>query len=111
MSIDRERRRSARGRRERTRERDKQTKSPPKRALKPVELLGEEDVERVHRSSLQLLRDVGLEFKPPEAWGILEREGAVVDRDTGMVRFDPDSVEQWLARAPASFSIGARNPD
>lgn len=55
------------------------------------------------------MRDVGLEFALPEAWEILEREGAEVDRDTGMVRFDPDAVEQWLAKAPASFTIGARD--
>ncbi len=81
-----------------------------RRAFKPVEILSEEDIERVHQSSLKLLSDVGLEFALPEAWEVLEREGAMVDRGTGIVRFDPDMVEQWVAKAPVNYSITARNP-
>lgn len=87
-----------------------QSRLPSKRAFKPVELLSDEAVEQVHCYSLELLRDVGLEFDLPEAWGILKRNGATVDSDTGMVKFDPETVEHWVAQAPSTFNLSARNP-
>lgn len=83
---------------------------PPRRAFKPIDLLPQQDLELIHQSSLSLLCDVGLEIALPAAWGILEREGARVDRDTGMVRFDPEVVEHWVGMAPSQFSINARSP-
>ncbi len=103
--------RPAKSRRATAKTRQITTVLPRRRAFKPAELLGEDDIERIHRYSMLLLRDVGLEFALPEAWDILEREGARVDRETGMVRFDPEVVRHWVAKAPPGFSIAGRNPD
>ena len=110
MTITTNQARSVRKRRKRPVEQVEVATPPSSRVLKPAEILSEEDIERIHQYSLRLLRDVGLEFALPEAWEILEREGARVDRNTGMVRFDPDAVEEWIAKAPSEFSITARNP-
>ncbi len=110
MATKANRPRRGRNRPTRTGSGDDSSTLPPKRAFKPVDLLTEGDLERVHKSSLSLLRDVGLQIELPEAWDILEREGARVDRDTGMVRFDPEAVEYWVSKAPSEFSLQARDP-
>ena len=105
--------RSRRGRKRREAEAPQSAEqpwSPGKRAFGPVDLLDEAQVEIIHEKSLELLRDIGIEFMLPEAWDILEREGARVDRETGIVRLDPASVEDWIAKAPAGFELRARNP-
>lgn len=88
---------------------------PPWRSIRnpfpPIELLSADHIESIHQSSLVVLRDLGLEFMSVEALDVLETAGADVDRDTQIVRFDPDLVEESLAKAPAEFRLRARNPD
>lgn len=106
--------RTRRGRKRRETEGPKtpaQPWSPGRRAFGPVDLLEPEQVETIHDKSLELLRDIGIEFMLPEAWDILERNGATVDRETGIARFDPAAVEDWIARAPEAFELRARNPE
>ena len=79
--------------------------------FKPVELLNAEQVERVHRASLKVLQDMGVEFMSSDALDVLERAGAQVDRDTQIVRFDPALVEESVALAPSEFDVEARNPE
>jgi trimethylamine---corrinoid protein Co-methyltransferase len=74
-------------------------------SFRPAELLDAEQVERVHAASLKLLFELGLEFQNHEALGILRANGAVVDDETGIVRFPPDLVESWVARAPSGFTV------
>jgi len=42
--------------------------------------------------------------------GLLEDAGAVVDQESGMVRFPNQVLENLLAQAPNSFQLGARDP-
>jgi len=104
------------GRERRTRERGGQTvRQLPWRRLenpwRPLELLDAEQVERVHAASMRLLSDFGLEFQSEEALAVLARNGAVADPSTGLVRFPPEVVEHWVAKAPRAFTVYSRNPD
>jgi trimethylamine--corrinoid protein Co-methyltransferase len=81
-----------------------------RRPYAPVDVMTAEQEAHVHAMSLRLLAEVGLRFLSPETWPILEREGCKVDRDTGQVLFPPEVVEALLAKAPARFSLHARNP-
>jgi trimethylamine--corrinoid protein Co-methyltransferase len=76
----------------------------------PIEPLSADQIETIHRTSLQILQEMGMRVLLPEARAILRRAGALVDEDSRMVRFGADLVEQALTTVPASFTIHARNP-
>jgi len=71
-------------------------------------MLSDDHVEHVHRASLTLLHTTGMRVLHPPARRLLAEAGCVVD--DLMVRFDPELVEEMVARAPSSFVLRARNP-
>ncbi len=78
--------------------------------LAPLEVLSGDGVEAIHRASLKLLRDTGIEVLADRAFDLYARAGATVDRESRRVSFDPGLIEEAVARAPASFTLRARNP-
>ncbi|MCL4765772.1 MAG: trimethylamine methyltransferase family protein [Hyphomicrobiaceae bacterium] len=109
----------ARGARERrSRRRAEQTAGAPQspwtrlqNPLPPLELVGEEELGRIEDTAFRVLEELGLEFMSPEALDILERHGALVDRSASVVRFERALVEEYVAKAPAVFTLHARNPE
>ena len=83
----------------------------PRNPFPPLEILSTDQIEAIHQASLKILRDMGLEFMSDEALAVLERESADVDRDTRLVKFDPDLVEEVVAKAPREFEMFSRNRD
>ncbi len=77
----------------------------------PLEVLSQDHLETIHRTSLNVLRDTGIKFLSDDARNILRSHGADVDEPDQMVRFDPDLVESLLTRTTGSFTIKARNRD
>ena len=77
----------------------------------PIEVLTEEQVERIHDASLGVLEDLGLEILSDSALDILDAAGADVDRETRRVRFDRGLIIESIAHAPAEFTLYARNPE
>ena len=77
----------------------------------PTRVLSEEQVEVIHEASLRVLRDIGMKVLGPDARALYARAGASVDDDAEMVRFDPAMVESYMALAPPSYTIKARNPE
>lgn len=82
----------------------------PHRLFPPTELVGEDEIETIHETSLQILREVGVEFLDPETREVLEATGGVEVEET-MVRFDPEFVEEIIASAPSEFTLHAPNPE
>ena len=78
--------------------------------LSPISILSEDDVASLHTASLEVLRKHGMRFSLPKARNILKEAGADVSESDAMVRFDPDLVMEYVAKAPASFTLHARNP-
>ena len=76
----------------------------------PIEVLAAEQLERIHDASMRILETHGLEFLSDTALDILERAGATIERETRRVRFDRDLVAESIAKAPAQFTLHARNP-
>jgi trimethylamine--corrinoid protein Co-methyltransferase len=76
----------------------------------PIEVLDEERIERIHEASLEVLETIGMEITSPSARDILAAAGADVDRASHRVRFDRGLVLEYIAHAPAEFTIHARNP-
>jgi trimethylamine--corrinoid protein Co-methyltransferase len=77
----------------------------------PYEILTENQIERIHRTSLQILEEIGMEFLDEEALDIWKSAGAIVDRESQRVRIEGNLVEQALKAVPSSFTLRARNPN
>ncbi len=75
--------------------------------LRPVEVLSADQVEAIHRASLRILREIGVEVLGDRALDVFDRAGAVVDRERRNVRLDDGLVEASVALAPAEF-VAAR---
>ncbi|MCC6306628.1 MAG: trimethylamine methyltransferase family protein [Rhodobacteraceae bacterium] len=76
----------------------------------PFAVAGEEGLARIEATAFRILEELGLEFQNDRALDILALNGAEVDRDTRMVRFGRDLVRAMVSRAPATFTLHARNP-
>jgi trimethylamine--corrinoid protein Co-methyltransferase len=74
-------------------------------------VLSAEQVERIHQASMRILEEIGIEFLDGEALDLWEAAGADVDRATQRVRMDRGLVLEAVAKAPAHFTLRARNPE
>jgi trimethylamine--corrinoid protein Co-methyltransferase len=79
--------------------------------LKPHNILSPEAEEKVHRASMQILRDQGVGFEDARALDLFRRAGQRVDDAQMRVFMDPGFVLETARRAPASFVLAARDPD
>ena len=82
----------------------------PRSPFAPVKAISDDQVEAIHQASLTVLREIGMDFLLPEARAILKAAGADVDPNSERVRFDPALIEAQIGKAPASFTLHARNP-
>ena len=76
---------------------------------RPIEPLDADQVQAVHKATMRILKEIGIEFLNPEAVAYLKQAGCVVNGTN--VRMDEDFVMEMVARAPESFTITPRNPD
>ena len=74
-------------------------------------ILSADEIEAIHTASLTILAEIGMDFLHPTAREILRAAGATVSPDSERVRFDPELVTSLVAKAPATFTLAARNPD
>jgi trimethylamine--corrinoid protein Co-methyltransferase len=77
-------------------------------ALQPV--LTRPDIERIHGQSLDLLEQVGIDYKTPRALAILEQAGCPVDYAQTRARLPRGLVEWVLQQAPRVVRLAARDP-
>ncbi len=78
--------------------------------LPPIETIDATGLERIEAVAFRVLEELGLEFQSARALDIMERNGAEVDRDTQMARFDRALIRELVAKAPREFRMHARNP-
>ena len=65
----------------------------------------------LHRASLRILAEIGVEVLGDRAIDLFRADGADVDDATRRVRLDPGHVEELVALAPREFELHARNPE
>jgi trimethylamine--corrinoid protein Co-methyltransferase len=70
---------------------------------------GERDL--VIDSALGILERVGMRLRAPRAMAALESRGALVDRESGLVRMPPDVVRGALATLPDELFIAGAVPE
>jgi trimethylamine--corrinoid protein Co-methyltransferase len=73
-----------------------------------AELLTQEQVERVHEASLEILEEVGLKVRYEPAREIFAKHGCSVDNER--VKFPRAVVEEYRKMAPPSFTFRGRDP-
>ncbi|MFQ5468103.1 MAG: trimethylamine methyltransferase family protein, partial [Kiloniellaceae bacterium] len=77
----------------------------------PLEILKPEQLDAIHDASMVILEEMGIEFLSDAALALLARNGAQVDRASGMVRFDRGLIAEMVAKAPSTVTLTPRNPD
>jgi trimethylamine---corrinoid protein Co-methyltransferase len=80
------------------------------RRIRPLEILTEEQLEEIHRATLEVLETTGVVFKSENALRVLAAGGCRVDGPSGRVRFPPSVVEEAIRSAPSSYTVRSRDP-
>jgi trimethylamine--corrinoid protein Co-methyltransferase len=73
-------------------------------------LLTQQQVERTHAASLEILENIGLLVRNEKARAIFNRHGCQVDAENHLVRFPPAVVEKYRRMLPPSFTFHGRDP-
>jgi len=77
----------------------------------PHELLSSDAIETIHQAGLSILQETGMVILSANARQRFSAAGFEVNHESNLVRFDSELVEALVARAPASFTLRARNPE
>ena len=78
------------------------------RNLRPLEILSSEQIELIHKGSLEVLQNTGVRFESKRALKLFEENGCQVDHGQNLVKFPQGLVEECLRKAPSSFKIKGR---
>ena len=73
-------------------------------------ILQQKQVEAIHLASLHILEHTGIRMPHAELQDALAAQGAKVERETGLVYWPPELVEELLGIAPASYTLCAVDP-
>ena len=68
-----------------------------------------DQVQAVHKATMRILKEIGIEFLNPEAVAYLKQVGCTVNGTN--VKMDEEFVMEMLSHAPSEFTITPRNPD
>ena len=75
-----------------------------------LNVLTDEEVHKIHMSTLELLDQTGVFVEDEKALDCFESGGARVDRQSKMVQIPPDLVEQAIRSAPSKVILAGRDP-
>jgi trimethylamine--corrinoid protein Co-methyltransferase len=77
--------------------------------LPRFEILDEAALQELERGWRRIVSDLGIEFLHEDALEYFRKAGQNVEGE--LVKFDPDWILEQVAKAPAEFTLQARNPD
>ncbi|MBQ9068953.1 MAG: trimethylamine methyltransferase family protein [Eggerthellaceae bacterium] len=72
-------------------------------------LMSDEDKKKVHDASMKMLSEIGMHYEHPKALEIAASNGVRVEGETAY--WTEEQVMEWIAKAPETFTIYARNPE
>ncbi|HLF21015.1 MAG TPA: trimethylamine methyltransferase family protein [Aestuariivirga sp.] len=81
-----------------------------KNPYRPLEILNQEQMETLHRTSMRILSELGIRVMGDRVLSLFEAAGAIVDRGEKTIRIDESIVMTALKTAPSSFTLTGRNP-
>jgi trimethylamine--corrinoid protein Co-methyltransferase len=76
---------------------------------RPFELASDEEIEAIHRASLEILERIGIRFALKEARDIFRGAGALIDEDAQRVRLGADIVQAALKTVPDGVTLETYN--
>jgi trimethylamine--corrinoid protein Co-methyltransferase len=82
----------------------------PRMPFRPVDAVSADELEAIHRASLTVLEEIGMDVLHAGVRDLLRDAGADVRDGSERVRFPPALVEGVIGLAPPSFTLHARNP-
>lgn len=74
-----------------------------------LKVLSDDEIDAIHQSTLKVLKDTGIKVYSPTARKILGDAGANIGEDEN-VKIPPYIVDECIKKAPAEFTLYARNP-
>lgn len=77
--------------------------------IKPVEVVSADQLERIHQASLEILREIGIDFRDDTSLQQWREAGADVQGQR--VHLEPEMVMGLIAKAPRSFGLTSRDID
>jgi len=80
------------------------------RNFKPLEILTDEQVQAIHRGTLDVLETTGVRVEHDRALQLFADHGCKVDLKEKRVRIPGYLVEDCLRKCPSSFAVKARDP-
>ncbi len=75
-----------------------------------LNILSQDELGEIHRSSLEVLWHTGVYVQEPEAREIFAKHGALIDEEKQLVRIPPHLVEGAIDSAPSKIVLRARDP-
>jgi trimethylamine--corrinoid protein Co-methyltransferase len=75
-----------------------------------LNILSDDDLQKIHHATLEIIQEVGVRFPSKKALDILEDHGAHVDRGTMVARIPGDVIECFLEKAPSTYTLAAVDP-
>ena len=75
-----------------------------------IEILSQSEIEQIHTATLEVLKTVGVRLPAQKIQDMLEERGAVVDRNSGIVKLPDTLVEQALRETRPVFDASAPPP-
>ena len=74
-----------------------------------IDILSEEEIKKIHQTTLKILMDPGIAVGDPEARAIFKEHGCIVDDDTETVRIPEDVLMKALSTIPPEFTLYSRD--
>ncbi len=74
--------------------------------IKPLEVVSEDELERIHQASLWILKEVGVVFRDEVA--LVDWKAAGADVRGERIHFDAGLIESLIAKAPSRFEMTGR---
>jgi trimethylamine---corrinoid protein Co-methyltransferase len=76
-----------------------------------LNILSNEDVQKIHQATLEVIESVGVRFPSEKALDVLEAHGASIDRGTQVAKIPGHIIEEYLDKAPPAYTLAALNPE
>jgi trimethylamine--corrinoid protein Co-methyltransferase len=77
---------------------------------RPLDLLDGEQLDKLHRTSMRILSDLGIKVMSERVMDLFEKAGAIVDRSERLIRADESLIMAAIRSAPRSFTLTSRTP-
>ncbi|MBM3520962.1 MAG: methyltransferase, partial [Alphaproteobacteria bacterium] len=82
----------------------------PAFTYRPMEVISADEISAIHKTALTILAEIGIKVLSAEARRLYVEAGAENEAGTDRVRFPPGMAMELVAKAPAEFTLHARDP-